>query len=88
MGLFIVLFWCCAVAGDPLRYNSRFGVFTSRLGPNKFPFSLPRELSNKALICGVVFAGQNGGYRENRENSRFHGDNRGFAAGETGGGAA
>jgi hypothetical protein len=56
MGLFLVLFWCSAVARDAPRYNSRFGAFNSRLGPNKFPFSLLRELSGKGLICLAVFA--------------------------------
>src|SRR6266851_4552020 len=37
MGLFLVLFWCSAVLGDVLGYNSRFGVFSSRLGRQKFP---------------------------------------------------
>jgi hypothetical protein len=86
MGLFLVLFWCSAVAGDTLRYNSRFGVFNSRLGPNKFPFSLLRELAGKGLICLAVFAAKKALMWNNRKNSRFHGNNREFAAGETGGG--
>ncbi len=56
MGLFLVLFWCSAVTGDILRYNSRFGVFNSRLGRHKFPFPLLRELVGKGLICLTVFA--------------------------------
>ncbi len=55
MGLFLVLFWCAAVARDVLRYSSRFGVFNSRLGPNKFPFSRLRELDGNGLICLAVF---------------------------------
>jgi hypothetical protein len=86
MGLFLVLFWCSAVAGDTLRYNSRFGVFNSRLGPNKFPFSLLRELAGKGLIGLAVFAAKKALMWNNRKNSRFHGNNREFAAGETGGG--
>jgi len=56
MGLFLVLFWRSAVTGDILRYNSRFGVFNSRLGRRKFPFPLLRELAGKGLICLTVFA--------------------------------
>src|SRR6202008_1459056 len=55
MGLFLILLWCAAVTGPILRYNSRFGVFNSRLGPNKFPFSPLRELADKDLICLAVF---------------------------------
>jgi hypothetical protein len=55
MGLFLILLWCAAVTGDILRYNSRFEVFNSRLGPNKFPFSPLRELAGKDLICLAVF---------------------------------
>jgi hypothetical protein len=55
MGLFLVLFWCSAVTGDILRYNSRFDVFNSRLGRRKFPFPLLRELAGKGLIRLAVF---------------------------------
>jgi hypothetical protein len=51
MGLFLVFFWCAAIAQTVLRYDSRFGGFNSRLGPNKFPFGLLRELAGKGLIC-------------------------------------
>jgi len=78
MGLFLVLFWCSAVTGDILRYNSRFGVFNSRLRRRKFPFPLLRELAGKGLICLTVFAAKTAVIRRKRENSRFHGNNREF----------
>jgi hypothetical protein len=55
MGLFLVLFWCAAVARAVLRYHSRFGALNSRLGANKFPFSRLRELPGKGLIYLAVF---------------------------------
>ncbi len=76
MGLFLVLFWYSAVAGDALRYNSRFHGFNSRLSRRKFPFPSLRELAGKRLIYLTVFAVKDDGYRRNRENSRFHGNNR------------
>jgi len=76
MGLFLVLFWCSAVAGDTLRYNSRLGVFNSRLGPNKFPFSRQRELAGKGLIYLVVLCVDAALFGNIRENSRFDGKNR------------
>src|SRR6267378_3120071 len=54
MVLFLVLYWCAAVARAVLRYDSRFGLFNSRLGPHKFPFSRQRELAGKGLIYLVV----------------------------------
>src|SRR6516162_5413726 len=55
MGLFTVLFWCVAAASAILRHDSRFGVFNSRLGANKFPFSRQREFARKSLSSLVVF---------------------------------
>src|SRR5713226_2560540 len=78
MGLFLVLFWCAAVARAVLRYNSRFGVFNSRLGPNKFPFGRRRELAGKSLICLAVFRANTALFGNKRKNSRFHGNNREF----------
>src|SRR5258705_11935871 len=78
MGLFLVLFWCSAVTGDILRYNSRFGVFNSRLGRRKFPFPLLRELARKGLIRLALFGTRTALLGNNRENSRFHGNNREF----------
>ena len=78
MGLFLVLFWYSAVAGDALRYNSRFHGFNSRLSRRKFPFPSLRELAGKRLIYPTVFAVKDDGYRRNREDSRFHGNNREF----------
>ena len=46
MGLFLTVFWWLAVNSG----NSRFGGFYSRLGPQKFPFNLLRELAHMALI--------------------------------------
>jgi hypothetical protein len=37
------------------RYNSRFGVFNSRLGANKFPYGRQRELAGKRPIYFAVF---------------------------------
>jgi hypothetical protein len=89
MGLFLVLFWCAAVARDILPYNSRFGVFNSRLGPNKFPFPPRRELPGKGLICLTVPGADTALFGNNRKNSRFHGKSREFVAtGKTGGDAA
>src|SRR5215471_2243499 len=65
MGLFLVLFWCAAVARAFLRFNSR-------LGPNKFPFSRLRELAGKGLIHLAVFGAKTARFENNRENSRFH----------------
>src|SRR5712691_1136988 len=78
MGLFLVLFWCAAVARAVLRYNSRFAGSNSRLGANKFPFSRQRELAGKGLIYLAVFGADTALFRHNRENSRFHGKNREF----------
>jgi len=50
MALFLVLFWCAAIAHDVSRCNSRFGAFNSRLGANKLPLSGPRELARKRLV--------------------------------------
>src|SRR5689334_11735037 len=55
MGLFVVLFWCVADPSAVFQHNSRFGVFNSRLGANKFPFSWQREFARKALSRLVVF---------------------------------
>jgi hypothetical protein len=76
MGLFLLLFWCAAVAGDILRYNSRFGIFNSRLGPNKFPFSRQRELAGKGLMRLCVFAADTALIGNKRKDSRFLGKNR------------
>src|SRR6266567_4932119 len=78
MGRFLVLFWCAAVARAVLRYNSRFAVLNSRLGLNKFPFSRQRELPGKGLICLALFGAETALFGHNRENSRFHGNNREF----------
>jgi len=51
MGLFLVLFWCAAVARAVHRYYSRFGIPNSRFGSNKFPFGRLRELAGKGPIC-------------------------------------
>ena len=80
MGLFLVLFWCSAVAGDALRYNSRFGGFNSRLSRRKFPFPPLRELAGKSLNYFTVLAAKTTIIGENRENSRFHGNNREISA--------
>ena len=55
MSLFVVLFWCVAGASAVFRPDSRFGVFNSRLGGNKFPFSRQREFAREALSRLVVF---------------------------------
>src|SRR6266478_8141467 len=63
MGLFLVLFWCSAIAGDALRYNSRFGGFNSRLSRRKFAFRPLREFAGKSLIYLTVLAAKDDGYR-------------------------
>src|SRR5882762_10716910 len=78
MGLFLVLFWCAAVARAVLRYDSRFGGFNSRLSADKFPFSRPRELAGKSLIYLADSGSDTALIENNRENSRFHGNNREF----------
>ncbi len=78
MGFFVVLFWCAAVARGVLRHHSRFGVFNSRLGADKFPFGRLRELVGKGLICLVVFGAETALMENNRKNSRVHGNNREF----------
>ena len=84
MGLFLVLFWCSAMAGDILRYNSRFGVFNSRLSRQKFPFLLLRELAAKSLIYLDVFVVKTALVGNNRKNSRFHGNKREIGRGARG----
>jgi len=78
MGLFLVFFWCAAIAPAVLRYSSRFGVFNSRLGPNKFRFPPRRELAGKGLIYLAVFATKTALMGNNRKNSRLHGNNQEF----------
>src|SRR5262249_38470265 len=73
VGLFLVLFFCAAVAGLLLRYNSR-------LGPIKFPFSRLRELARTPLIWPAVFGAASALFGNKRKNSRFHGNNRVIAA--------
>jgi hypothetical protein len=63
MGLFLVLFWCSAVAGGILRFNSRFGVFSSRLGPRQFPVSPATGIGRQGLDLVHCLRGQNGRYR-------------------------
>ena len=74
MGLFLILLWGAAVTGHILRYNSRFGVFNSRLGSNKFPFSPLRELAGKDLIRLAIFGAETALMWNNRKNSRFDGN--------------
>jgi hypothetical protein len=63
MGLFLVLFWCSAVAGGILRFNSRFGVFSSRFGRRQFPFSPATGIGGQGLDLVRCFRHQNGRYR-------------------------
>jgi hypothetical protein len=63
MGLFLVLFWCSAVPGDILRFNSRFGAFSSRLGRRQFPFSPATGIGGQGLDLVRCFRHQNGRYR-------------------------
>jgi hypothetical protein len=58
MGLFLVVFWCASITCAILRFNSRFGVFNSRLGALEFPFSRQREFAGKRLIFRVVFVAE------------------------------
>src|SRR5262249_21948653 len=83
MGFFLVLFWCASVAGTVLPYDSRFGVSSSRLDANKFPFGRLRELGSKGLICFAIFGAKTALFENIRENSRFHGNNREFRLNST-----
>jgi hypothetical protein len=76
MGLFRVLFLCAAIPRTLLHYNSRFDLFNSRLGANKFPFSWLRELAGKRLTYFDFRSAETVLFAEDRENSRFHGNNR------------
>jgi hypothetical protein len=67
MGLFPVLFWCSAVAGGILRFNSRFGVFNSRLGRRQFPFSPTTGIGRQGLDLVRCLRHQNGRYRGKSE---------------------
>src|SRR5215471_6966082 len=78
MGFFRVLFWRAVVARAVPRCYSRFGIFNSRLGPDKFPFSRLRELAGKGLICLPFFGAVMAIFGNDRENSLFHGNNREF----------
>jgi hypothetical protein len=82
VGVFLVLFWCAAVAGAVVQRNSRnsrLRGFNSRLGTKKFPFSRLRELPDKRLI-GFAFAGaETALFEDNGENSRFDGNSREFS---------
>ena len=73
---FMVLLYCIAVARAALCANSRFGAFNSRLGAKKFPFSRPRELARKGLICLAIFCTETALFGWNRKNSRFYGNKR------------
>jgi hypothetical protein len=86
MGLSLVLVWCAALARGVLRYNSRFGVFNSRLGANEFPFKRQREFTSNGLISLAFFGAETALCGQNRKNSRFHGNKRQFRVScETGG---
>src|SRR5262249_29801574 len=73
--LFVFLLWCMTRTLDVLNHNSRFGVFNSRLGANKFPFSRQRELAGKSLIWLAVSRAKTALFGQNRKNSRFYGNN-------------
>ena len=65
MILFLVLYWCSAVAGGILGDNSRasrFGVFNSRLRPNKFPFRVATGIGAQVDDLAHRFRGINGGF--------------------------
>jgi hypothetical protein len=51
MYLLLIVLWCAAVMRGRRGHfpYSRFGVFNSRLGPNKFPFRPAREFARKGL---------------------------------------
>ena len=82
MCLFLGLFWCAAVTRAVLLHNSRnsrFGIFNSRLGANKFPYGRQRELAGKRPIYFAVFCAKTALFEHNRKNSRFDGNSREFA---------
>jgi hypothetical protein len=63
--------------GNPC--NSRFGGINSRLASHKFPTSPLREFNGKRLICPIIFVVEWCWRRQNRRNSRLHGNNREIA---------
>jgi hypothetical protein len=75
MGLFLVLFLCSAVAGGILRFNSRFGVFNSRLGRRQFPFSPATGIGRQGLDLARCLRRQNGRYRRKSAKFRYSGAN-------------
>jgi len=87
MGLFLVLFWCAAVARAVHRYYSRFGIPNSPFGSNKFPFGRLRELAGKGPICLPFSVPE---WRLSGRTEKIPGSmgiTGNFATGETGGGS-
>src|SRR5690348_1429942 len=83
MCLFLIFYWCAAVAGrcggpSIVGGNSRFDEFNSRLGGHKFPFTPVTEFAGNGLIRLNVFATEQRLSGPNRKNSRYYGNNREF----------
>jgi hypothetical protein len=74
MGLFLIVFCFLIFIGHVVADNSRFATFNSRLGLQKFPFTLLREFGRKILIFLWVFGSGTALFENNRKNSRYHGN--------------
>ena len=72
MGLFLVLFWCAAVAAPVFAAIPG----SARLTGIKFPFSRQRELACKTLIWLAFVCAETALLTQNRKNSRFDGKSR------------
>lgn len=57
--------------------NSRFGKFNSRFGRGKFPFSVPREIVRKSLVCFTFLGPERGCGANNPGSSRRTGNSAG-----------
>jgi hypothetical protein len=75
MGLFLVLFWCAAIALCVLQHASLLGGLSSLLDRKKFPFSPLRE-PRKALIRPVIFGTETSFQGAIEKNSLVHGNSR------------
>jgi hypothetical protein len=78
MYLLLIVLWCAAVMRACRGHfpYSRFGVFNSRLGPNKFPFRPAREFARNGLNWLSFFCNKTAIGRNKSKNSRLNGNNR------------
>ncbi len=77
MGLFLVLFWCAAVALCVLRHASLLGAFSSLPDPDKFAFT-PLWGFRKILIQLDVFGDEAAFVGAIEKMSLLHGNGREF----------